>query len=229
MELKKSPKADLESKRKVFLEVGLVLALAACLFSFETSKKVGQTMSLGVLENQSVVEDIPPLVRPEEKKPEMPPPPKVVDLIKIVDNDMKLSAELDIINSEPVPGMAINPIVQAFDTKEKDVDEDKIFVFPSEMPEFPGGPMALLKYLNQNVKYPVIAAENGVNGKVTVSFVVNKDGSICDVKILRGVDPALDQEAIRVVSNMPRWKPGKQGDKPVRVSYRVPINFRLSQ
>lgn len=229
MELKKSPKASLENKRKIFLEIGLVIALAACLFSFETSKKVAKVTSLGALENRSIVQEIPPLVQPEEKKPEIPPAPKVVDLIRIVDDDMQLTTELEIENTEVTRGMAINPVIQAFDTKEKDVEEDKIFVVVSEMPEFPGGNRALAKYLGDNVKYPAVAAETGVKGKVIISFVVNKDGSICDVTILRSVDPALDQEAIRVVSSMPKWKPGKQGDKTVRVSYRVPINFQLSE
>lgn len=228
MELKKSPKADLENKRKIFLEIGLVAALAVCLFSFETSTKVRQATTLGTLDNQTVVEEIPPVTRPEEKQPELPPAPKVVDLIKIVDDDMQLSAELEIENTEATKWTAVEPIIQKFDNKQKEVDEEKIFVIVSEMPEFPGGNRALAKYLSDNVKYPVIAVENGINGKVTVSFVVNRDGSICDVTILRGVDPALDKEAIRVVSNMPRWKPGKQGDQTVRVSYRVPINFQLS-
>lgn len=229
MELKKSPKANLESKRKLFLEIGLVVALAACLFSFGTSRKVGKVMSLGVMENKAVVQEITPLVQPEEKKPEIPPPPRVVDLIRIVDNDMQLTTELEIENTEVTPDLAINPVVQKFDTKEKDVKEEEIFLVASEMPEFPGGNRALAKYLGDNVKYPEVAAETGVKGKVIVSFVVNKDGSICDVKILRGVDPALDQEAIRLVSNMPRWKPGKQGDRTVRVSYRVPINFQIPE
>lgn len=230
MELKKSPKANLESKRKLFLEIGFVIALVACLFSFETNRKVGKVTSLGVIETQSVVQEIPPLTQREEKRPEIPPAPKVVDLINIVDDDMELTTELEIENTEATRNLAIVPVFQKFDTKkEEDVEENKIFVVVSEMPEFPGGNRALAKYLNDNVKYPAVAAETGVKGKVIVSFVVNKDGSICDVKIMRGVDLALDQEAIRVVSNMPRWKPGKQGDRTVRVSYRVPINFQLSE
>ncbi len=229
MELKKSPKADLENKRKLFFEIGLVLAIAACLYGFESNSKVDHVNSLGTLDNQSIVQEIPPITRPEEEKPVIPPLPKVVDLIQIVDNTIEPSGDLEIENSEVTRNMAISPVIQSFDTKEKEVDEEEIFNFPSEMPEFPGGNLALARYLSQNINYPVIAAENGITGKVTVSFVVNKDGSICDVKILRGVDPALDKEAMRVVGNMPKWKPGKQGDRTVRVSYRVPINFRIEQ
>jgi protein TonB len=100
-------------------------------------------------------------------------------------------------------------------------------VVVEEMPEFPGGVTALRKYLAESVKYPVIAQENGIQGKVYVNFVVNKDGSVSNAKIARGVDPSLDQEALRVVSTLPKWKPGKQRGQPVRVSYTVPINFQL--
>ena len=113
------------------------------------------------------------------------------------------------------------------DKPEEIIDEAIVFVSPEEMPLFPGGDAALLKFLSQNVKYPDIAVENGITGKVTVNFVVNKDGSVSDAKILRGVDPALDKEALRVIYSMPKWKPGKQSGKPVRVSYSVPINFML--
>lgn len=228
MELKKSPKANLENKRNVFLEIGFVVALAVCLFSFETTRRVGMTESLGVLDSKSIVEEIPPLIRQEEKQPETPPAPKVLDLIKIVDDGVTLIDDPVFGPTDVTRNMAIIPVDQPSAGKEKDVKEEEIFLVASEMPEFPGGTRALAKYLNQNVKYPPIAAETGVKGKVIVSFVVNKDGSICDVKVLRGVDPALDQEAVRVVSNMPHWKPGKQGDKTVRVSFRVPIDFRLS-
>jgi protein TonB len=95
------------------------------------------------------------------------------------------------------------------------------------MPDFPGGQLALRKFIAQAIKYPVIAQENGIQGKVFVNFVVAKDGTVTNAKIARGVDPSLDKEALRVVNSLPKWKPGKQGGKPVRVSYTVPINFVL--
>ena len=95
------------------------------------------------------------------------------------------------------------------------------------MPSFPGGPSALNQYLSSNVKYPVVAQENGVQGRVVVSFVVERDGSITDVKVVRSVDPSLDREASRVVSSMPKWIPGKQNGSPVRVKYNVPVSFKL--
>ena len=109
----------------------------------------------------------------------------------------------------------------------KHEEENKVFDIVEQQPLFPGGPAALMKYLSENTKYPVVAQENGVQGRVTVQFVVEKDGSISDVHVLRGVDPSLDREAVRVVKSMPRWTPGKQNGINVRVNYRVPVLFRL--
>lgn len=109
----------------------------------------------------------------------------------------------------------------------KHEEENKVFDIVEQQPLFPGGPTALMKYLSENTKYPVVAQENGVQGRVTVQFVVEKDGSISDVHVLRGVDPSLDKEAVRVVKSMPRWTPGKQNGITVRVNYRVPVLFRL--
>ena len=109
----------------------------------------------------------------------------------------------------------------------KHEEENKVFDIVEQQPLFPGGPAALMKYLSENTKYPVVAQENGVQGRVTVQVVVEKDGSISDVHVLRGVDPSLDKEAVRVVKSMPRWTPGKQNGITVRVNYRVPVLFRL--
>lgn len=226
MEPKKSPKADLEGKRKFFFELGLILAIAICLYGFESTTKKKSLISLGTLDKNAAVEELTPLVRLEEVKPIIPPPPKVVDLIRIVENDTELDEEPDIrdsgadnhtaIYAEPLPAR-----------KEVEKDETTIFYAAEEMPEFPGGYQALLNFLSQNIRYPSIAAESGITGKVTVNFVVNKDGSISDATILRGVDQALDKEALRVINSLPKWKPGKQAGKPVRVSFSVPINFKL--
>lgn len=105
--------------------------------------------------------------------------------------------------------------------------ENKVFDVVEQMPSFPGGPSALMSYLNSNVKYPVVAQENGVQGRVVISFVVEKDGSITDVQVVRSVDPSLDREAARVVKSMPNWIPGKQNGSAVRVKYNVPVAFKL--
>ena len=109
----------------------------------------------------------------------------------------------------------------------KHVEENKVFDVVEQMPSFPGGPQALLQYLNSNVKYPVVAQENGVQGRVVISFVVEKDGSVTDVQVAKSVDPSLDKEAQRVVKSMPHWIPGKQNGSAVRVKYVVPVSFKL--
>ena len=228
MELKKSPKADLENKRNIFVQLGLVVALAISLYSFESTSKVNQVGSLGSVADQTVEEEIIPVTRQDEvKPPPPPPPPKVVDMLVIVDDNTEIEDELEIEDSEADDKTAITAVMQVAGEKEEEKDEAAVFYIVEEMPDFPGGQLALRKFIAQAIKYPVIAQENGIQGKVFVNFVVNKDGSVTSAKIARGVDPALDKEALRVVNSLPKWKPGKQGGKPVRVSYTVPINFVL--
>jgi protein TonB len=229
MELKKSPKADLENKRKVFIEIGLVISLLICLYGFQTTSNVKQIDNLGAPTAQQVEEVLIPIVQEEEKKEVLPPPPKVLELFEIVDNNTEVTEDLKIVDSEVTANTAIYAAMQLNNKTEESIDDEVVFLAPEEKPEFPGGDAALLKFLSQNIKYPLVAIENGIVGKVTVGFVVNKDGSISDAKILRGVDPALDKEALRVVYSLPKWRPGKQSGKPVRVSFSVPINFVLQQ
>ncbi|HKJ43809.1 MAG TPA: energy transducer TonB [Sunxiuqinia sp.] len=227
MELKKSPKADLENKRNTFVLVGLVLALGLCLLAFEWTSKAEQASSLGKVAEQDVEDEIIPITRQEEvKPPPPPPPPKVVEVLNIVDDDTKIDDELEIEDTEADDNTAIDvaPVIQ---DKEEASSDSQVFFIVEDMPEFPGGELALRKFIANAIKYPVIAQENGIQGKVYVNFVVNKDGSVTDAKIARGVDPSLDKEALRVINSLPKWKPGKQRGKPVRVSYTVPINFVL--
>ncbi|MDX9883908.1 MAG: energy transducer TonB [Prolixibacteraceae bacterium] len=227
MELKKSPKADLENKRNIFVQLGLVIALGITLFAFEWTTKVEQAASLGTIAEQEVEDEIIPITRQEEvKPPPPPPPPKTVEVLTIVDDDTELEDELEIDDSEADDQTVIDiaPIVVQ---KEEEEEEAQVFFIVEEMPEFPGGELALRKFIAQSIKYPVIAQENGIQGKVYVNFVVDKDGSVTNAKIARGVDPSLDKEALRVVNSLPKWKPGKQRGKAVKVSYTVPINFVL--
>ena len=229
MELKKSPKADLENKKSLFVQIGLVVSLSLCLYGFEARERVARVDSLGSMEGQAVEEEIIPITRQDQPPPPPPPPPpKVVDILNIVDDNIDIKDELEIEDSEADDKTAINAVMQVSSGKpEEEEEEAPVFFIVEEMPEFPGGDAALRAYVAQSVKYPPIAAENGIQGKVYVSFVVGKDGSISNAKIARGVDPALDKEALRVVNSLPKWKPGKQGGKPVRVSYTIPINFVL--
>ena len=111
--------------------------------------------------------------------------------------------------------------------EEAKVEDTKVFTVVEQMPSFPGGDAALMAYLSKNIQYPPIAEENGIQGRVVATFVVERDGSITDVQVMRGVDPSLDREAIRVLKGMPRWIPGKQNGSAVRVKYTVPVTFRL--
>jgi len=228
MELKKSTKADLENKRNTFLLLGLVLALGITLLAFEWTTKPKKVSDLGEIQTQEVEEEIIPITREQEvKPPPPPPPPKVVEVLNIVDDDVEIEDELEIEDTEADDETFIDvaPVIVA--EEEEEEEEAQVFFIVEDMPEFPGGELALRKYIANAIKYPVIAQENGIQGKVYVTFVVDKDGGISDARIARGVDPSLDKEALRVVNTLPKWKPGKQRGKPVRVSYTVPINFVL--
>jgi protein TonB len=227
MELKKSLKADLENKKNTFFLIGLVLALGLTLLAFEWTAKQSKAESLGAVQSQDIEEEIIPITREQEVKPPPPPPPKVVEVLNIVEDDVEIEDELEIEDSEADDETVIDvaPVVSA--DEEKEEETAKVFFIVEDMPMFPGGELALRKYISKHVKYPVIAQENGVQGKVYVTFVVGKDGSINNASIARGVDPSLDKEALRVINHLPRWKPGKQRGKPVNVSYTVPINFQL--
>lgn len=227
MEPKKSPKADLENKRGIFVQLGLVISLGLVLLAFNWNSQIKEADNLGQVQAQDVEDEMIPITRPEEvKPPPPPPPPQVVEVLNIVDNNTDIDDELQIEDTEADDNTVVNvaPIQQQ---EEEKTDEQQVFFIVEDIPEFPGGDLALRKYIANAIKYPVIAQENGIQGKVYVNFVVNTDGSVTDAKIARGVDPSLDKEALRVINSLPKWKPGKQRGKPVRVSFTVPINFVL--
>ena len=227
MELKKSQKADLEIKKNVLFLVGMVIALGAILVGFEWKSKVSKADSLGTAQVQQIEEEVIPITRDPQNEPPPPPPPKVIETFNIVDNNVKIDDDLDI--DTEADDQTIIDVAPAIINKvvEEEADEQQVFVIVEDMPEFPGGDTALRAYIANSIKYPVIAQENGIIGKVYVQFVVDRDGSITNAVIARGVDPSLDKEALRVVNSLPKWKPGKQRGKPVKVSFTVPINFVL--
>lgn len=228
MELKKTEKANLESKRSIFMLLGLVCSLALCLMAFEWSSSVKQADHLGHLSEIIVEDEIIPITRQEEiKPPPPPPPPKVVEILHIVDDETEIEDELEIEDSEADEETVIR-VEPIFQEEEEEISNE-VFFTVEEMPEFPGGERALVRFLTSSVRYPVVARENGIQGTVIVTFVIEKEGEVADVEILRSIDPALDREALRVVNSLPRWKPGKQRGRPVRVSFRVPIAFELQQ
>lgn len=231
MEVKKSPKADLEGKKSTWLLIGYVIVLAFMFVAFEWTKRdVKIDMTQNVAEIQFEEEIMPITETPPE--PNTPPPaeaPKVAELLEIVDNNSDVEESTDILTLDNLPTkQATNVTYVPVQIVEAEPEEQTIFEVVEQMPQFPGGEAALMQYLNKNIKYPMIAQESGTQGRVIVQFVVNKDGSIVDVQVARSVDPYLDKEALRVIKAMPKWQPGMQRGKPVRVKYTVPVTFRLT-
>ncbi|MDR0982849.1 MAG: energy transducer TonB [Culturomica sp.] len=224
MEVKKSPKADLENKKVIYFETGLLVAVLLLFLSFEWKTDNSDTK---MVEETAVVqiEDVVIPVTQQETPPPPPPPPapKLTDLIDIVDNEDEVDDELEITD---VDDEADNDVVDItdFTADEEKEDSEEVFVIVEKNPAFKGN---MYKWIGDELRYPTVAQENGVEGRVFVNFVVEKDGSITAVKVTRGVDPSLDKEAIRVVKAMPKWTPGEQRGKPVRVSYSIPITFKL--
>lgn len=230
MEVKKTPRANLENRKSVFFLMGLVLALSAVFTAFEWGNR---ELTYSEIETTSVYieeEDIE-ITPPEENTPPPPPPPEqpvVTDIIQVVEDDVKVD-NVEILSVDDALDQAQNvvftPPVQT--QRAEETESNEVFEFLEEMPEYPGGQAAMLKFLQDKISYPAIAAENNIQGRVIVGFIVERDGSVSDVKVERGVDPSLDKEAVRVVKLMPKWKPGKQTGKPVRCRFRIPVQFRL--
>jgi protein TonB len=227
MEIKKSPKADLEGKRSTWLLIGYVFVLAVTFIAFEWSERDKKVATDTGIAQVDFEEEIIPITKQEEPKQAPPPPeaPKVEEVLKIVENDANVQEST--IQATDDTKQAIEVKYTPVEVVEEEPEEEQIFQVVEEQPEFPGGQIELMKFLQKNIKYPTISQENGVQGRVIVQFVVNRDGSIVDTQVMRGVDPYLDKEALRVVSTMPKWKPGKQRGKPVRTRFTLPVQFRL--
>lgn len=227
MEIKKTPKANLENKKTMAILIGLVLALGIMFIAFEWSKneiKVYEDAIQGeFVEDEEMIEVT---FRDETPPPPAPPIQETVlsDIIDIREN--KEDIQTKDFNSEDDKNKKV--VIQApIAAPVEDPEENRIHVVVERMPEFPGGEAAMNQFINRTIRYPVIAQENGIQGRVVVQFVVNTDGKIVDVEVVRGVEESLDKEAVRVVKAMPPWNPGRQGGKNVRVKYTLPIRFRI--
>lgn len=230
MEVKKSPKADLEGGIGMSILMGMIVGLAVLFVGFEWGTKDVQVVTADEGVADIIAEEEIEITRPENTPPPPPPPPApaVTEVLNVVEDDVELEQQ-EIISSEDDASAAqqetfVAPVVEE---EEEEESAQQIFTVVEKQPEFPGGTAELFKYLSKAIKYPVIAQENGIQGRVVCSFVVNRDGSIVDIQVMRGVDPSLDKEAIRVISEMPKWKPGEQRGKPVRVRFILPVQFRL--
>ena len=225
MEAKKTPKADLEGKKRTFLQIGIAIALGAALVAFEWKHYERPEVSLGTLEIDFIEEEDIPITRQEQPPP--PPPPEPSQELIIVDDDVELEEEFTIDMDADV-FTEVQEFTPIQFEEEEEVDEDVIFTVVEDQPQFPGGEEARQKFLEDNLRYPQMAREAGIQGTVFVTFVVETDGSVTDVQILRGIGGGCDQEAVRVVEMMPRWEPGRQRGQAVRVQFNMPIRFRLN-
>lgn len=227
MELKKNPKADLQNKRGLFLEIGLAVVLGICLFAFEWSsqdvKKQDITFESDIVEDEMIQST----QQEEQKPPEQAAVPVLSDVLVIVENNVKLKNDIDFFNTEDDKS---GVVIKDYKVQEEEQVEEEIpFAAVETPPTFQGGTVDNFRiWIKDNMKYPTVAEENGVQGRVIVQFTISTTGEVVNVKVLRGVDPALDKEAVRVVSASPKWTPGKQRDRAVRVIYVVPVVFQLN-
>ena len=226
MEIKKSQHADLEAKKGIFFEVGLILALGLSLAAFEWNSPLKQ-----IIVNtpwQFIMEEVV-IKNTVNDDPKPAPKPVASPIIRIVENTTVITEELNIsseIKPDEIQPEYLAPVPARLE-EEKPIAEETPFIIVERMPEFPGGMNALQEFLAKNTRYPEDAKVTGIQGTVYLYFVVEKDGSISNIKTLRGIGGGCAEEAERVLKSMPKWKPGNQFGKPVRVSFNVPVIFRL--
>ena len=226
MEIKKSPKADLESKKLTFTLIGLVVSLFIIWRVFEYKSYDKQTFDDLQRTVEVIEEEMVEITKQEQPKPQPPAPKPQVTQIQIVEDDVEVEDEIDI-NAEVDQDEVIEEYEFVPEIEEEEIVEAEIFKVVEEMPEFPGGAAKMMEYIQKNIKYPMMARESDIQGRVFVNFVVEPDGSITNVTVMRGIGGGCDEEALRVVQSMPNWKPGKQRGKAVSCKYTVPVSFRL--
>ena len=225
---KKSPKANLENKKFTWLLIGFVIVLSILFVAFEWSQRDLKIDMSQAIQDVVFEEEIP--LTMQEEKPTPPPPQqqepqKVEEILNIVKNDANV--EESVISSSEETGEVIEIKQVAPVIEEEEIVEEEIFQVVEEMPEPPGGMAGLMQYLSRNIKYPAIAQENGIQGRVVVQFVVERDGSITGLKVVQPAHPYLDREAMRVMNTMPKWTAGMQNDRPCRTMVCIPVVFKL--
>ena len=229
MEIKKSEKASMDNKRFLFTEIGMVIALLIVWGAFSYTSREKKVATLEADQTVVEVEDMVPITEETPPPPEAAPKiPILSDQIDIVDDNIKVDDSMFQNIEDSNEGFEIMDYIESA-PEEETIEEEAIpFQLVEEKPSFNGGDAnEFTKWENSRLVYPEIAKENGVQGRVTLQFTVNADGSVSNVKVLRGVDSSLDKEAVRVVSSSPKWKPGKQRDRAVKVTYTFPVIFQL--
>lgn len=226
MEIKKSPKADLQNKTSLFMEIGLVIALAVMALAFWYHKSDNKIKTTQVVQEVLEVEEID--VTRQDDTP--PPPPQqaqiqvITNVLKIVSNDQKIDNTISFIDE----GDAFDELEIVYQEKEEEIEEEEIFVNAEVMPKFQGGGLEKFRaWVQNNVRYPQIAQENGIQGNVIIKFVVEPDGKLSRFEVLQTPDKSLSDAAIAVLQKSPKWEPGRQRNKPVRCTYTLPVIFRI--
>lgn len=225
MELKKNPKVDLQNKRGILLEIGLIVALAVVIGAFLYTPKEVRVEKID-MNYGPVEEEITEITRQDQKPPE--PPKKteitvITDILNIVTNDTKITTDIGFAEFEEDI-----EIVQQVAVQEEEIEEEQIFYKVETMPSFMGGDISTFRnWVQSKVKYPQLAQENNISGRVLLMFVVEKDGTLTNIEVLQTPDSSLSEEAIRVLKTSPKWEPGKQRNQSVRVKYTLPIDFRI--
>ena len=225
MEIKKNPKVDVQNKRLLLLEIGLLVSLLVVVAAFLYTEKEQEEKEL-VQAVEVVEEEIVEITRQDQKPPE---PPKrteikvITDVLNIVTNDEKITTDVDFAEfAEDVE------IIQQVAVEEENIEDDQPFVKVEQMPSFMGGDlMTFRNWVQSKVRFPQIAQENGISGRVLLMFVIERDGSLTNIQVLQTPDSSLSDEAIRVLKTSPKWTPGKQRNQSVRVKYTLPIDFRI--
>ncbi len=228
MKPKKTERADLEKRRGLYLEIGLVVILVAVLVAFNVKNYDQEQVT--VIERTAEDEIEEQVINTVEETPPPPPEPEVPEVtteLNVIEDDAESDNEIGIVNAEVTDKTENIEIVQVEVEQEEEEKEDEIFQVVEQDPEFPGGVEALYKFVQQNIKYPQLAKENNITGRVFVQFVVEKDGSVSNVRAARDIGGGCGAEAVRVVKSMPKWTPGKQRGKAVRAAYTLPVNFNL--
>ena len=228
MEAKKAPKADLEKKKGLFLEIGLAIILLVVLVAFNIKSYDQKEVEL-IQQEMGDIEDIDIMITDPNEPPPPPPEPEAPTTeFEVVDDNKVIEIEALPVNADDNANQAqqeyVAPVIE---DKEEEKVEEEIFTVVESAPEYPGGEEALYKYLQTSINYPQLAKDQNLQGRVFVTFVVEKDGSIANPKILRDIGGGCGEEAIRVVRKMPKWKPGKQRGKSVRVQFNLPVMFQL--
>jgi len=226
MEVKKSKKADLENKKTLFMEIGLVVALGLTIVLFHISQqnKVIEELDLGTIADEVEVIDVTVEQQPETVPVEQHTVAVVADILNVVRNDAQITTSIDWVEFDDEEVVNIVPI----ETQTEEIEEEVVFLVADEKPGFQGGDLNTFRnWVQSRLTYPPLAAENNIQGRVTLTFVIERDGTLTNIQVLQSPDDMLSEEAIRILKKSPKWSPARQRDQAVRFRYTLPVEFKL--